>query len=162
MTTARVFPFAGLLIAHDAKPADAVRLADLARVLTEAGASPVVVAVAPSVDAPADTRLVRVRAGGAAIAAIRLGMAQLANTVAEAVLLVPLGAEPVSLVALLALVDAAKRDVRAVVAFDDANLDASPTLVPRDAWLELVTVGESGMNAVAARRRVLRVSAGAG
>lgn len=161
MTTARVFPFAGLLIAHDAKPADAVRLADLARVMTGVGASPIVVAVVPSVDAPADVRVVRTRAGGAPIAAIRLGMAQLANTVTEAVLLVPLGAEPVSLVALLALVDAAKRDVRAIVAFDDANLDASPVLVPRDAWLELVTVGESGMNPVAARRRVLRVSAGA-
>jgi hypothetical protein len=56
-------------------------------------------------------------------------------------------------------VDAAKRDERAVVAFSDAGLDESALLVPRDAWLELVTVGEGGMNAVAARRRVLRVSA---
>jgi hypothetical protein len=31
-------------------------------------------------------------------------------------------------------------------------------LIPRDAWLELMTVGESGMDAVAARRRVVRVS----
>ena len=158
MTTARVFPFAGLLIAHDAKPADSVRLADLARVVADAGASPVVVAVAPNVEAPADVRLVRTRPQGAAIAAIRLGMAQLANTVAQAALLVPLGAEPASLVALLALVDASKRDARAIVAFDGASLDTSPLLVPRDAWLELVTVGEGGMNAVAARRRVARVS----
>lgn len=161
MTTARVFPFAGLLIAHEAKPADSDRLADLARVVADAGASPVVVAVAPNVYAPADARVVRTRPQGPTIAAIRLGMAQLTNTVAQAALIVPLDTEP-SLVALLALVDAAKRDMRAIVAFDDAILDTSPLLVPRDAWLELVTVGESGMNAVAARRRVLRVSPEAG
>ena len=160
--TARVFPFAGLLVAHDASPADSARLANLARVAADAGASPVVVAMPPGLDAPADVRVVRTRPQGPPIAAIRLGMAQLANTIAQAALLVPLGAEPVSLVALLALVDAAKRDTRVVVALDDAGLDTSPVLVPRDAWLELVTVGESGMNAVAARRRVLRVPGEAG
>jgi hypothetical protein len=157
--TARVFPFAALLVAHDATPADTGRIADIARVVADAGASPVVVALAPDVDAPANTRVVRTRAGSTAIAAIRLGMAQLTNTVAQAVLLVPLGAERAALVALLALVDAAKRDARAIIAFDGAELDESALLLPRDAWLELVTVGESGMNAVAARRRVVRVSA---
>ena len=160
--TARVFPFAGLLVAHDAMPADSVRLADLARAMADAGASPVVVAVAPGVDPPADVRVVRTRPQGPPIAAIRLGMAQLANTVAQAVLLVPLGAERASLVALLALVDGAKRDLQAIIALDGAVLDTSPVLVPRDAWLELVTLGESGMNAVAARRRVLRVTGEAG
>jgi len=29
--------------------------------------------------------------------------------------------------------------------------------VPRDAWLELVTIAENGLDAVAARRRVERV-----
>ena len=156
--TARVFPFAGLLIAHDASPTDAGGLADLARGVADAGASPIIVALPANVDAPAGTRVVRTRARSSAIAAIRLGMAQLTNTVAQAVLLVPLTAKPASLVALLALVDAAKRDERAMVAFDNANLNASTLLLPRDAWLELVTVGESGMNAVAARRRVIRVS----
>ena len=156
--TARVFPFAGLLIAHDSLPADGVRVADLVRTLVEAGASPVVVALAPDVDAPAGARVVRTRASGSAIAAIRLGMAQLANTVVPAVLLVPLRAERTSLVALLALVDAARRDERAIVAFSDASLDESALLLPRDAWLELVTVGEGGMDAVAARRRVVRVA----
>lgn len=156
--TARVFPFAGLLMAHDATPRDGARIADLARVVADAGASPVVVTLAPDVDAPAGARVVRARAGGPAIAAIRLGMAQLTNTVAQAVLLVPLGAAQTSLLSLLALVDAAKRDEQAVIAFADATLDESPLLLPRDSWLELVTVGERGMDAVAARRRVLRVS----
>jgi len=157
--TTPVFPFAGLAIAHDASPSDGPRLATLARALADAGASPVIVALAPDVDAPAGTRVVRTRAHGSTIAAIRLGMAQLTNTVARAVLLAPLGAEQPSLVALLALVDAAKLDVQALVAFADASLDSSTVLLPRDAWLELVTVGESGMGAVAARRRTIRVAA---
>ena len=76
--------------------------ADLARVVADAGAAPVVAAVAPNVDAPANVRVVRTRPQGSPIAAIRLGMAQLTNTVAGAVVLIPLGAEPASLVALLA------------------------------------------------------------
>ena len=160
--TTPVFPFGGLLVAHDASAADATRLDALARTIAEAGASPVIVALAPDVDAPAGTRVVRTRAHGTAIAAVRAGMAQLTNTVARAVLLVPLGAERVSVVALLALIDAAKRDAHAIIAFSSANLDESTVMLPRDAWLELVTVGESGMNAVAARRRVVRVSAESG
>ena len=124
--TARAFPFAGLVIAHDATPADAGRLADLARVVADAGAAPVVAAVAPNVDAPADVRVVRTRPQGSPIAAIRLGMAQLTNTVAGAVLLVPLGAEPASLVALLALIDAAKRDARASGAVGGATRGWGP------------------------------------
>jgi hypothetical protein len=157
--TAPVFPFAGLVIAHDASAADTGRLAELARTVADAGASPVVVALAPDVDAPPGSRLVRARAHGSAIAAVRLGMAQLTNSVARAVLLVPLRAERTSLVTLLALVDAGKRDAQALIAFSNARLDESAVLLPRDAWLELVTVGESGMDAVAARRRVVRVSA---
>lgn len=157
--TAPAFPFAGLLLAHGASAPDATRVAELARTVADAGASPVVVALAPDVAAPPGTRVVRTRAQVSAIAAMRLGMAQLTNTVARAVLLVPLNADRASLVALLALVDAAKRDEQAVVAFENAGLNESAMLVPRDAWLELVTVGESGMDAVAARRRVVRVSA---
>ncbi len=36
---------------------------------------------------------------------------------------------------------------------------AGVCLIPRDAWLELVTLGESGMEAVAARRSVVRIAA---
>ena len=160
--TAPVFPFAGLLIAHDASATDAARLMELARAVADAGASPVVVALRPDVDAPPGTRVVRTRPHGAAIAAVRLGMAQLTNTVARAVLLVPLRAERVTLLALLALVDAAKLDDQAIVAFSNAVLDESAVLLPRDAWLELVTVGEGGMDVVAARRRVVRVSTNPG
>jgi hypothetical protein len=156
--TVPVFPFAGLLTAHTASASDGEALARLARTVADTGASPVIVALAPGIEAPAGARTVRTRAQGSAIAAIRLGMAQLTNSVARAVLLVPLGAERWSLVELLALVDASKRDEQAIVALSDARLDESAVLIPRDAWLELMTVGQSGMDAVAARRRVVRVS----
>jgi hypothetical protein len=156
--TTSVFPFAGLVIAHDVSPSDAARLAVLAGTLADVGASPVIVALAPDVDAPTGARVVHTRAHGSVIAAIRLGMAQLTNTVARAVLLVPARTGEPSLTALLALVDAAKLDAQALVALANASLDASPMLLPRDAWLELVTVGEGGMDAVAARRRTIRVA----
>jgi molybdopterin-guanine dinucleotide biosynthesis protein A len=121
----------------------------------------VIVAAPPDVE-PGSARVVRTRAGGAPIAAIRLGMAQLTNTVARAVLLVPCDAESVSLPTLLALVDAGKRSEGAIVAFEATALDGSPLFVPRDAWLELVTVGEGGMDAVTARRPVVRVEVSLG
>lgn len=156
--TARVFPFAGLLTAYDATPADVVRVAELARVIANAGAAPVVVALAPEIEAPPLVRVVRTRARGSPIASVRLGMAQLTNTMARAVLLVPLRAERTSLVALLSLVDAAKRDEQAIVAGSAGSLDESALVVPRDAWLDLVTLGEGGMDAVAARRKLIRVA----
>ena len=154
----QAFPFAGLVTAAQATSADAARLAGLAQMVADAGASPVIVA------APADVpleglRVVRTRPHGTSIAAIRLGMAQLTNTVARAVLLVPLEAESVMLTSMLALVDAGKRAEGAIVALEGASLDRSPLLVPRDAWLELVTLGESGIDAVATRRQLVRVGA---
>ena len=55
------------------------------------------------------------------------------------------------------MVDAAKRAPDVLVAFAGEPLDASPVMIPRDAWLELVTVGEGGIDALAARRRIERV-----
>lgn len=157
--TARAFPFAALVLAQDALVSDAARVAELARTAADVGAQPVVVAIPFEAELPSAARAVRTRAGGSAIAAIRLGMAQLANTVARAALVVPIGAEQTSLVALLALVDAAKHAGDAIIAFENADLDGSALLVPRDGWLELVTLGERGIGAVAARRRVVRVTA---
>jgi hypothetical protein len=139
-----------------AEPSDASRLLDLARMAADAGASPVIIAAPPAVEV-GSARVVRTRSGGTSIAAIRLGMAQLTNTVARAVLLLPHEADGATLTALLALLDAGKRSEGVLAAFAGVPLDRSPLLVPRDAWLELVTLGESGVEAVAARRQVIRV-----
>jgi hypothetical protein len=157
--TTRAFPFAALVLAHDAQESDGARVAEVARTASEAGAMPVIVAAPFAWEPPGAARLVRTRAGGSAIAAMRVGMAQLTNTVARAAIVAHYGAGETSLIALLALVDAAKRSVDAIVAFEHVALDGGVLVVPRDAWLELVTLGEGGMSAVAARRRIVRVPA---
>jgi hypothetical protein len=157
--TSQAFPLAALVLGHDADPSRKEALDALAATARDLGASPVVGAVPPGIELAAPARVVRTRAGGSRIGAIRLGMAQLANTPARFVLLLPCGGSPPSLVALLSLLDAAKHAPDAIVALEGASLDESPVLVPRDAWLELVTVGESGLDAVAARRRIERVAA---
>jgi hypothetical protein len=156
--TAQAFPIAALVLGHDADPSRTADLGVLAATARDVGAAPVVVAVPPGIELPAPARVVRTRQAGPRIGAIRLGMAQLANSPAQVVLLLPLSEAAPSLVALLSLVDAAKRAPDALVAFAGASLDDTPVLVPRDAWLELVTVAENGLDAVAARRRVERVA----
>jgi len=155
--TTTAFSFAALVTAPRATPTDGPRLAELARMAADTGAAPVVVAAPPGVEL-GSARVARTRPEGTPIAAIRLGMAQLTNSVARAVLLLPHEADGATLVALLALLDGGKRSEGAMVALEGAALDRSPLLVPRDAWLELVTLGEGGMDAVAARRGVTRVS----
>jgi hypothetical protein len=154
--TSEAFPIAALVLGHGADPARASAIVALVATARDVGATPVVVAVPPGIEVPAPARVVRTREAGSRIGAIRLGMAQLANSPALIVLLLPLGARP-SFVELLSLIDASKQAPNAIVAFAGASLDESPVLVPRDAWLELVTVAESGLDAVAARRRVERV-----
>ena len=157
--TEHPFALAALIVAHDATELDADTLASIARTAIELGALPVVVALPPGVEVPPGVRVVRTRPGGAPTLALRLGMAQLTNTTARAVLLHPLrGAQP-PLDALLALLDAAKRADDAIVAFAVDSLDDAPVMVPRDAWLELVTLAEGGLDALATRRRVQRVDA---
>ena len=156
--TAQAFPIAALVLGHDTDPSRTADLGALVATARDVGASPVVVAVTPGIELPAPVRIVRTRQAGPRIGAIRLGMAQLANSPARAVLLLPLSDSAPSIVALLSLIDASKRAPDALVAFAGASLDDSPVLVPRDAWLELVTVAENGLDAVAARRRVVRVA----
>jgi molybdopterin-guanine dinucleotide biosynthesis protein A len=156
--TSQAFPIAALVLAHDADPSWTSALAALAATARDLGAAPVVVAAPPAIELPTTVRVVRTRESSTRIGAVRLGMAQLANTPARVVLLLPHDAPIASLVDLLSMVDAAKRAPDAIVALADAPLDASPVIVPRDAWLELVTLGEGGLDALAARRRVERVA----
>jgi len=155
--TSQAFPIAALVLGHDADRSRTAALSTLVAAARDAGAAPVVAAVPPGVELPAPTRVVRTRAAGSRIGAIRLGMAQLANSPARVVLLLPLSVDAPALAELLSLIDASKRAPDAIIAFAGASLDDSPVLVPRDAWLELVTVAENGLDAVAARRRVERV-----
>lgn len=144
-------PLAAVLLAHDAGETSLLQpLVDGARA---AGAQPVVVVLARAAAAPADVRVARVNAGAPTISALRAGMALLTNTTARLALVWPLdGAEREDVERIGALVDAARRERPAVTAFAHDDLDHSPVVVSRDAWLELLTLGEQGMAAVAARR----------
>ena len=95
----------------------------------------------------------------AAITALRVGMAQLTNTTATSVLVWPLSHTGVPMLSLLALLDAAAREPGVIAVLAGATSDVAPMVVPRDAWLELVTLGEGGLSALAARRRVVEVAA---
>lgn len=145
-------PFAALILAHDATVADTVRIAESAAAVSALGAQPVVVAL-PAEVAPLTTgvRVVRTKSGAPAIAAIRLGMAQLTNTAALSVVLVPLAAIPASGPSLDAMLERSARLPSALVALEGVALDASPLVVPRSSWLELMTLGEQGIQAVAGR-----------
>ena len=157
----RSFSLAALLLAPDATASDVDALETMSREAAALGAAPVIVALPPDVAPPSGARVVRTKPGGARVTAIRLGMAQLTNTTARVVLLHPLTAEPSSASTLRALVQGFARAMPAsdrIVALAGASLDHSPVLVPRDAWLELVTLGEGGLDALAARRPVHRVA----
>lgn len=151
-------PLAAVLLAH--RPCDASLVRDIAAAVRTAGAHPVVVVLPREAAAPADVRVARVADGASTISALRAGMALLTNTTARLALLWPLdGAELDDVTRLDALLGAARRSGAAVTAFAHDDLDHSPVVVARDAWLELVTLGQDGIGAVAARRGLERVEA---
>lgn len=139
--------------ADDARPLVDTMLAT-ARVL---GAAPLVVAGPRGWAAHAGARVVHLATGASRTSALRAGMAQLGNSPARYALVWPVGAitDAARLEALLR--DAARtRPAFALLEGDDP--DRAPVLVGRDAWLDLMTLGEQGMAAVGARCGVHRVA----
>jgi hypothetical protein len=108
--------------------------------------------------APPRSRVVHVAPGVSAIGAIRAGMAQLSNTPARYALLWPLEAGVVDVTRLRALVADAVRERPALAALAGDDVERAPVLVARDAWLDLMTLGERGIGAVAERRGLRRVA----
>ena len=149
-----------LILAQSAT--DALTVAAMQRMGAAIHASPIVVAIPADIEAVQGARVVRVKRDGAPITALRIGMAQLTNTTATSVLLWPLAAAEVAMPTLLALLDAAERAPGVITALSDVPIDRSPLVVPRDAWLELVTLGEGGLDALTTRRRTVRVDGASG
>jgi hypothetical protein len=83
-------------------------------------------------------------------------MAQLSNTSARYALLWPLesaaGADAVR-----ALVTAVASQRPSFASLDGDDLDHDPVMLAREAWLELMTLGEQGMTAIASRLGLHRV-----
>jgi len=146
---------AAVLLAHATD--DAVQLQSMVDDLRAISAHPVVVTMAPASIAPADVRVVRMQAHAAFITAVRMGMAQLTNTPVQWALLWTQSATVPGVARLRDLVAGIPAARSALVAMEGGDLDTGPVLIGRTAWLELMTVGEAGMSALAARHPVHRV-----
>lgn len=146
---------AAVLLAHATD--DAEQLQAMVHVVRALGAHPVVVTLAQGAAAPAEVRVVRIEARAAWITAVRTGMAQLTNTPVQFALLWTGSAAVPGIARLQSLVAGIPAARSALVAMDGDDLDTGPVLIARTAWLELMTVGEAGMTALAARHPVHRV-----
>ena len=151
------FTFAAVLVAPSATPDDARELDAMVRAAHEAGAAPIVIAIPRGVAPPAGVRVAHIAAGTKAISGIRAGMALLANSSVQFALVWPHDRGWSETDGIAPLVDAVRRERAALTALAGSALDAAPIIVARDCWLELMTVGEQGMDALAARRGVHRV-----
>ena len=145
-----------VILAGRATPADRERVAEMVATARALGAHAIIVAVPRGWRAPAHARVVHATPGAPPIGAVRLAMAQLSNTPARYVLLWPLGSAA-GADALGSLVEEVAREGPALAALDGDDLDRGPVMIARDGWLELMTLGEQGMNAVASRLGVRRV-----
>jgi CTP:molybdopterin cytidylyltransferase MocA len=151
------FDLAAVVLAGAATATDAPLVQAMIRAARAAGAEPVVVVVPRGMAAPEGARVAQVAAGAAVISGLRAGMALLANSTARFVLLWPFDDEWSDTDGVMPLVEGARREGAPVTAMEGADLDHEPIVVARDSWLELMTIGEQGMDALAARRGVHRV-----
>lgn len=151
--------YAAVLLAEAATADDSMRLDAMMHAASAAGADPVVMVTTRGVPASTGARGTAVAPGAPAISAIRAGMALLANSAVRHALLwrFDARADAVPVATLRALADAASRSTSVVTALDGAALDQTPVMIARDAWLELMTLGEQGLDALATSRGVQRV-----
>jgi hypothetical protein len=154
----REFPFAVVILAERASPAERERVSEMVARARDAGAHGIVVAVPRGWRAPPNSRVVHVAPGAPAISAVRAGMAQLSNTPAPYALLWPLAAPVADDYWLRALVDEVERVRPSLAALAGDDAERGPVMIARDAWLELMTLGAQGIAAVAARRGLHRVA----
>jgi hypothetical protein len=157
MTDSRPSVLASVVLAGGSSAGDAPKIQAMVRAARAAGAEPVVVVLPRGVTPPDGARVAQVAPGAKTISGLRAGMALLANSTARFVLLWPLDHEWSETAGVMPLVEAAQREQAPVTAMEGADLDREPIVVARDSWLELMTIGEQGMNALAARRGVYRV-----
>ena len=154
-------PFAVVILAGRASGGDRARVTEMVQTARTVGAHAIVVVVPRGWRSPPQSRVVHVAPGASAINGVRGGMAQLTNTPARHALLWPLEASSAGVDRLRTLVTEAHRQHAALSAIDGDDLDRSPVMIARDAWLDLMTLGEQGMEAVAARCGIARIAGGA-
>ena len=151
-------PFAAVILAGRASGADRNVVGELVLSARAAGAEAIVVVVPRGWRAPAFSRVVHVAPGASTITAIRSGMAQLSNTPARYALLWPLEAASVDADTLSTLVTETMLARPPFAAMEGDDPDHAPVMIARDAWLDVMTLGEQGMAAAAARRGITRIA----
>jgi molybdenum cofactor cytidylyltransferase len=113
------------------------------------GADPVVVVVPPDATVPAGVRVVvNPRATDEQITSLRLGLAQLANTTAEGVLVWPVDHPFAHATSAMAVLDAARRTNAPIVVPVHEGRRGHPVWFARESWRELMTVTDGGARAV--------------
>lgn len=140
------FPVACVVLGGAEPPA----LAAAVQRATEAGAVPVVVPLPPGTERPPGAQVVTTAPGVARIGALRRAMAALANTPAVGLLLWEADRPGGTRTARMVL-EAARRTGAPIVLPEDRGRSLTPAWYARDTWLELMTVGEQGLDAVHAR-----------
>lgn len=114
----------------------------------EAGAEPIVAVLPKGVSAPAPARAVVGNAQSEQITSLRLGLMQLANTVATAALVWPVDHPYVALESVRAVLDAYARTKAPIVIPTFDGRRGHPGLFARDCWRELMTVEHDGARGV--------------
>ena len=110
------------------------------RVATEAGLSPIVAVVQPSVAVPASAvSVTNSQQRSEQSASLRLALARLANDAAQAVIMWPVDHPFVLLSSVLALVDAFKRTRAPIVLPVFEGRRGHPVLFARSVWQDLMT-----------------------
>lgn len=153
--------FAVVILAARATPSDRERVAGMVQTAREAGAHAIVAAVPRGWRSPPHSRVVHVAPGAPAISAIRSGMAQLSNTSVQHAMLWPLEAAGADVARLSALVRGTRSAAADLALLDGDDLEHAPLMIARAAWLDLMTLGEQGMAALAEGRGLHRVTADA-
>ena len=153
--------FAVVILAARATPGDRERVAAMVQVAREAGAHAIVAAVPRGWRAPPHSRVVHVAPGAPVISAMRLGMAQLSNTSARHAVLWPLEAAGAGVARLTELVRGAQSGGPPLALLEGDEVEHAPVSIAREAWLDLMTLGEQGLTALAERRGLHRVAVGA-
>ena len=114
-----------------------------------AGLDPIVAVLPPGVGAPVNVRVVtNAKPGSEQIVSARLGLSQLTNAPVTSALLWPVDHPFVSLVSVLAILDAARRPGAQIVVPVHGSRRGHPTWFHRGTWRELMTVPDGGARAV--------------
>ena len=137
-------PKAGALLPSGERFLDAV-----VRVAADAGAHPVVAVVPPGFDVPGPARGVgNPDSGGEQVASIRLGLAALANSPVEGVLVWPVDHPFVLMESVLAVIDGHRRTQAPIVIPTYEGRRGHPAFFARVTWPDLMTVASGGARSV--------------